>query len=166
MTKEPMDTQAAATQERPSAAKKKLSTSKKLLFSAIVCCGFFGILELVLWVAGVPTPLEQADPFRGFSGLVKVFEREGPNYRTRAASRGSTFNDQSFLATKPADGLRLFCLGGSSSFGFPWGAEAAFTSIVGEALAATHPQRHVEAVNASGVSYAMHPLNIVADELL
>ena len=92
--------------------------------------------------------------------------RRPPNYRTRAASRGSTFNDQSFLATKPADGLRLFCLGGSSSFGFPWGAEAAFTSIVGEALAATHPQRHVEAVNASGVSYAMHPLNIVADELL
>ncbi len=166
IAEEPMETLATATHERPSAARPKLSTSKKLLFSAIVCCGFFGFVELVLWVVGVPTLLDQADPFRGFSGLVKVFQREGPNYRTRAATRGMTFNDQSFLAEKPADGLRLFCLGGSSSFGFPWGAEAAFTSIVGEALAATHPQRHVEAVNASGVSYAMHRLNIVADELL
>ena len=114
----------------------------------------------------MPTLIEQEDPFLGFSGMVKVFQREGPIYRTQPATRGMTFNDQSFLAEKPANGLRIFCLGGSSSFGFPWGAEAAFTSIVGEALAATHPERQVEAVNASGVSYAMHRLNIVADELL
>ena len=144
----------------------KLATSKKILFSAITCLGFFVILELLLWVAGVPTRIEQEDPFRGFSGRVKVFQREGPLYRTQPATRGMTFNDQSFLAEKPDTGLRIFCLGGSSSFGFPWGAEAAFTSIVGEALAATHPERQVEAVNASGVSYAMHRLNIVADELL
>ncbi|MCX6877876.1 MAG: tetratricopeptide repeat protein [Verrucomicrobia bacterium] len=150
----------------PNGTGPKLATSKKLLFSALTCLGFFAILELVLWAAGVPTQIEQEDPFRGFSGLVKVFQREGPNYRTRPGIRGGTFNDQSFLAAKPANGLRLFCLGGSSSFGFPWGAEAAFTSIVGEALAATHPERQVEAVNASGVSYAMHRLNLVADELL
>ena len=144
----------------------KISTSKKVLFSAITCLVFFAMLELVLWVAGVPTLIEREDPFRGFSGLVKVFQREGPIYRTQPATRGMTFNDQSFLVTKPSNGLRLFCLGGSSSFGFPWGAEIAFTSIVGEALAATHPERQVEAVNASGVSYAMHRLNLVADELL
>ena len=150
----------------PEHIRPKIATWKKLLFSAITCLAFFGLLELGLRLAGVPTLLEQEDPFRGFSGLVKVFQREGPIYRTQPATRGLTFNDQSFLAEKPANGLRLFCLGGSSSFGFPWGAEVAFTSIVGEALAATHPQRKVEAVNASGVSYAMHRLNIVADELL
>jgi tetratricopeptide (TPR) repeat protein len=150
----------------PNGTKPKLATSKKLLFSALTCLGFFAILELVLWVAGVPTLTELEDPFRGFSGLVKVFQREGPIYRTQPAVRGGTFNDQSFLVTKPSNGLRLFCLGGSSSFGFPWGAEAAFTSIVGEALVATHPERRVETVNASGVSYAMHRLNLVADELL
>jgi tetratricopeptide (TPR) repeat protein len=61
--------------------------------------------------------------------------------------------------------LRMFCIGGSSSWGFPWGAEAAFTSIIGEAVAASHPELQVEAVNASGISYAMHRMNIVADEL-
>ena len=150
----------------PNGPRPKLTTSKKILFSAVTCLSFFALLELVLWAAGVPTLIEQEDPFRGFSGRVKVFQREGPFYRTQPATRGATFNDQSFLAAKPAHGLRLFCLGGSSSFGFPWGAEAAFTSIVGEALVATHPERQVEAVNASGVSYAMHRLNFVADELL
>ena len=33
-------------------------------------------------------------------------------------------------------------------------------------MAEAHPARKIEAINASGVSYAMHRLNIVADELL
>ena len=150
----------------PNGARSKLSRARKLLFSALTCVSFFALLELGLKVAGVPTRIEREDPFRGFSGLVNVFQREGPIYRTQPTTRGVTFNDQSFLAAKPSNGFRLFCLGGSSSFGFPWGAELAFTSIVGESLAATHPERQVEAVNASGVSYAMHRMNIVADELL
>jgi len=159
-------TQAPDMSETRNGATPKLATSKKILFSAITSLSFFALLELLLWAVRVPTLIEQEDPFRGFSGLVKVFQREGPLYRTRPAIRGGTFNDQSFLAKKPSTGLRIFCLGGSSSFGFPWGAETAFTSIVGEALAATHPERQVEAVNASGVSYAMHRMNLVADELL
>ena len=152
----------------PVSAKKQrqqVALWKKLLFTTVVCLAFFAIAELTLWTFGVATLVEQEDPFRGFSDLIMVFEAEGDRYRTRRTGLG-TFNDQSFLTKKPANGLRLFCLGGSSSHGYPWGAEAAFTEIVGEALAASHPERHVEAVNASGVSYAMHRLNIVSDELL
>ena len=138
---------------------------KKLLFAAVVCLTFFILLELTLWTVGIDTLIEQEDPFRGFSSLVTVFEPHGDVYRTRPSNLGS-FNDQSFLAEKLDNGYRIFCLGGSSSHGFPWGAEAAFTSIVGEAVATSHPELHVEAINASGVAYAMHRLNIVADELL
>ena len=155
-------------QPRPTRAKqepRKVSLWKKLLLATAVYLAFFTLVELALWATGVTTLNEREDPFRGFSGLVRVFDRDGEVYRTRRGSLG-TFNDQSFLAKKPAGGLRIFCLGGSSSHGFPWGAEAAFVGIVGDALAASHPELHVEAVNASGVSYAMHRLNIVADELL
>ncbi|MEI7836414.1 MAG: tetratricopeptide repeat protein, partial [Planctomycetota bacterium] len=138
----------------------------KVLFSLVTCVIFFAVVELILWVAGVPTLIEREDPFRGFSGLLSVFQKDGDVYRTRRALAGGVFNDQAFLTEKPANGVRLFCLGGSSSYGYPWGAEAAFTSIVGEALGASHLDRRVEAVNASGVSYAMHRMNIVADELL
>lgn len=144
---------------------RELAVWKKLLFSMIVVVSVFAITELAMWAAGAETLLELEDPFRGFSGLVQVFERSGDRYQTRSAS-ASTFNAQTFLSEKPENGLRIFCLGGSSSYGFPWGAEAAFTSIVGELIAENHPELHVEAINASGVSYAMHRLNIVADELL
>ena len=138
---------------------------KKLLFASVVCLAFFALVELTLWTVGVATLIEGEDPFRGFSGLVTVFEADGDLYRTRRSNLGS-FNDQSFLVKKPDDSFRIFCLGGSSSHGFPWGAEAAFPSIVSEAATTSHPELHVEMVNASGVAYAMHRLNIVADELL
>lgn len=150
----------------PAAGSPPVSMPKKALFVSVFYVGIAAVAELGLWAVGVPTLIEREDPSRGFSGLLHVFRREGSLYRTAPANRGKTFNDQTFLARKPANGLRLFCLGGSSSYGYPWGAEAAFTGVVGEALAAAHRDRRVEAVNASGISYAMHRLGIVADELL
>ncbi|MDL1874957.1 tetratricopeptide repeat protein [Cytophagia bacterium CHB2] len=151
-------------------AKIKHNTSepalwKKILFSALATLAFFFALELALWAGGVALLVDREDPFRGFSGLITVFEPQGNVYRTRLPKPGGTFNDQSFQTAKPANGVRLFTLGGSSSYGFPWSAPVAFTAILGDVLAAAHPQRTIEAVNASGVSYAMHRLNLVADEL-
>ncbi len=151
-------------------AKIKLNTSeqalwKKILFSAQATLAFFFALELALWAGGVALLVDREDPFRGFSGLITVFEPQGNVYRTRLPKPGGTFNDQSFLATKPVNGVRLFTLGGSSSYGFPWSAPVAFTAILGDVLAAAHPLQTIEAVNASGISYAMHRLNLVADEL-
>jgi len=139
---------------------------KKALGGISICVIFFAVLELGFWSVGMPTLLEKEDPSRGFSGLVSVFEPVGEVYRTRPAVVGSTFNDQSFLVDKPTNGIRMFCLGGSSSYGFPWDAETAFGGVLRDAAAKAHSDKHVEVANASGVSYAMHRLNIVADELL
>jgi len=136
-----------------------------VLIAAFSWLGFFVLLELALWASGVSLLVEREDPFRGFSGLITVFESRGDTYQTRLPKPGGTFNDQSFRARKPTGGVRIFTLGGSSSYGFPWSAPVAFTAILGDVLAAAHPDRPIEAVNASGVSYAMHRLNIVADEL-
>lgn len=114
----------------------------------------------------MPTLLEKEDPFKGFSDLVSTFEPVGDVYRTRRAVAGTTINDQSFLVDKPSSGFRIFCVGGSSAYGFPWNAEAAFGGMLGDVLVASHPDVHVEVVNASGVSYAIHRVNIIADELL
>ena len=135
------------------------------LLALFIWLGFFALMELLLWACGVPLLVGQEDPFRGFSGLISVFEPRGDVYRTRLPEPGGTFNDQSFQRHKASDGVRIFTLGGSSSYGFPWSAPVAFTAILGDVLSATHPERTIEAVNVSGVSYAMHRLNIVADEL-
>lgn len=125
-------------------------------------------LELGLAALGVATLLDREDPFRGFSGRVAVFERDaarGVWTSDRPANR-TTFNPQSFAIDKPAGGFRVFVLGGSSAYGFPWGAETAFPAILGEALRALHPGRSIEVVNAAGISYASHRLRILAGEVL
>lgn len=126
------------------------------------------LLELLLLALGVPTVLEREDPFRGFSGMVPVFQRNstGAAYTSSRPANEKTFNAQTFLADKPADGFRAFVLGGSSAYGFPWGEQAAFSSILEAALQAEHPGRTIEVINASGISYASHRLRILARELL
>jgi len=142
------------------------SISKKLLYSAVTCIGFFLLIEFTLWIFAVVPASKTQDFSQGFSGLVSVFELKGDRLRTRPTTPYATFNKQSFLAQKPANGLRIFTLGGSSSYGFPWTGEVAFTAILGDVLAAAHPDRQIEAINVSGISYAMHRLAIVAKEII
>ncbi len=144
----------------------RLSVSKKLFFAAIVGALFFIVLEGIFWFSGVETVLETEDPFRGFSTLVKVFQPGRESYQTRQDSAHRTFNNQSFVLRKPGNGFRFFTLGGSSSYGYPRGAEVAFPAILTELLAESHPGLFIEGVNASGISYGMHRLNIVAEELV
>ena len=146
--------------------KRTLPTWKKLLYALLFGAAVLLLLECALWIAGVQTLIEREDPLRGFSGLVKVFQRDGQVYRTRSSGQHKDFNDQSFATVKPADGLRIFCLGGSSAYGYPWDAQAAFSGVLGDVLAAASPRRSVEVVNAAGISYGMHRLNLVADEIL
>lgn len=148
------------------ATPRPLRLWKQLLFSATIVVGFFAIVEVVLALAGVQTRVEREDPFWGFSGLVSVFERDGDEYRTRFTEGNRVFNDQHFAAEKPANGLRIFTLGGSSAYGYPWSADAAFSGVLGDVLAEALPDRRVESINAAGISYALHRLRFVAREAM
>lgn len=143
-------------------------TAKRLLFSLIALALFFGLLELLLWAAGTDTLLSWRDPFAGFSEQVRVYEKDAQHgvYRTARRATRHSFNPQEFLADKPENGFRIFVLGGSSAYGFPWGAGAAFPRALGDALQASRPERRVEAVNAAAMSYGSHRLRILTRELL
>jgi len=147
-------------------AQPPLTLRKKTLFSLLVMLLFFVLAEVTLWAVGVSTLIARTDPSAGFSGLLKVFEPDGDVLRTRAVAVGKTFNAQTFLADKPPNGLRLFSVGGSSAYGFPWGANSAFSTVLGEALAKSHPELQVESINAGGISYGLHRASIVAEEAL
>ncbi len=142
--------------------------SKRFLFAAVAVLLFFGIVEGVLWLFDVETLVERRDPFQGFSELVRVYEPDpsGETYRTPPRSTAHSFNYQEFAVDKPADGLRVFVIGGSSVFGFPWGAGVAFPALLDRALEASWPDRPIEVVNAGGMSYGSHRLRILVRELL
>lgn len=145
---------------------RPFSFAKTTIYTVFLWIVFLLGTEGVLWIVGVPTLIERQDPSRGFSGLVPVFVQDGQSMRTQPLLRGEVFNDQSFAATKPENGLRIFTVGGSSAFGFPWGANASFSGVLQDVLTQAYPDRDIEVVNAAGVSYAMHRLNLVVRELV
>jgi tetratricopeptide (TPR) repeat protein len=145
-----------------------MSRWKKAIFALVAVLLVLGAAELVLWVAGVPSLLAERDPFRGFSRSVRVYQEApgGELMATPPRAVRQSFNYQEFLREKPENGYRVFTLGGSSAYGFPWGAEQAFTRLLGEALQTTYPDRKVEAVNAAAMSYASHRLRVLLHELV
>jgi Flp pilus assembly protein TadD len=139
---------------------------KPALFAVVAVTLFFGLVEFGLWVGGVETLIHDRDPFAGFSERIRVFGPDAAEYKTLPRSVSHSFNPQTFRLQKPDDGLRIFVLGGSSAYGFPWGAGQAFPRFLGQALAASRPDRSVEVVNAAAMSYGSHRLRILARELL
>ena len=145
---------------------RRIPLYRKFAYSALACLLFFVVVECLLWGLGVETLIARRDPSAGFSGLVSVYVQEDDRYRTRASLRLRTFNDQAFPVDKAAGETRIFVLGGSSANGFPWNADAAFSGVLHDVLAEVYPDRHFEVINAAGISYAMHRLNLVAEEIV
>lgn len=141
---------------------------KTPLFATIAVVGFFTLVELGLWAFGVDTLLAEMDPFHGFSERVRVFEpdRSDGLYRTRRAAVLHSFNPQWFRMEKPTDGFRVFVLGGSSAYGFPWGAGASFSAHLETSLRDAFPGRTVEVVNAAAMSYGSHRIRVLVREML
>ena len=112
-------------------------------------------------------PRLDEDPFVGFRGIRPLFELndEETRYET-APSRLDYFRPDSFARQKAPGGFRIFCLGGSTVQGRPWGLETSFTTWLRLALEAAGPDRPWEVVNCGGISYASYRLVPVLEEVL
>lgn len=67
-------------------------------------------------------------------------------YFTRVAFLPSTSPDY-FVVPKPAGTFRIFCLGGSTTVGFPYWYNASFSSFLADRLHRTFPDRQIEVIN-------------------
>lgn len=70
-----------------------------------------------------------------------------------------------FRQEKPADGLRVFVVGESSAYGFPFGPEFAFSRFLQERLSAAWPDRTVEVVNAAIAGIGSWQVRSVVEEI-
>lgn len=145
-----------------------MTLRKRLLFASIAVLLFFGGLELGLALFGVEPLISGIDPFQGFSDRVRVYELDAERgvYFSPRRAVAHSFNYQEFAAAKPDNGLRIFVLGGSSAYGFPWGAQVAFPAVLGRALQSVREDRLVESINAAAMSYGSHRLRVLTPELL
>lgn len=109
------------------------------------------------------------DPFVGFSSRLPLFEEttiDGtPSFET-AENKLVWFNWQSFPRHKPAGTKRIFCLGGSTTYGRPYEDPFSFSGWLRSFLPIYDPEAKVEVINAGGVSYASYRVAVVFEELL
>ncbi len=142
---------------------------KKALFSLLATVLFFTLLEAGLAVAGIGTRPALEDPFLGFASSAPLFaegtDADGQPVLATAAGKRGFFNVQQFRRDKPPGTYRVFCLGGSTTYGRPYADATSFCGWLRALLPAADPTRDWEVVNAGGISYASYRVARVMDEL-
>ena len=142
---------------------------KNLLFTLIIVAAFFGTTELVLALVGVKPVLLTEDPLVGFAGnvpqFVKATRPDGEDVLITAENKLSLFNFQAFPQHKDPDSYRIFCMGGSTTYGRPYSDEVSFCGWLRAYLQAADPTRNWEVINAGGISYASYRVARLMTEL-
>ncbi|MDP6110470.1 MAG: tetratricopeptide repeat protein [Planctomycetota bacterium] len=97
-------------------------------------------------------------------GAYRVFMRDGDELVVRPEYRGA-FHALRFAERKPEGTVRILCLGGSSTYGFPFGKETAFGHWLHHQLG-DHPEKKWEVLNLGAMSYGTHRILDLMPEFL
>jgi tetratricopeptide (TPR) repeat protein len=131
---------------------------------------FFLLLEGGLALLGVNPVLKSEDPFVGFASNVPLFVPApgpgGTHLLTTASNKLNFFNPQSFPRTKAPGSYRIFCLGGSTTYGRPYNDTTSFAGWLRELLPAADEDKNWEVINAGGISYASYRVAHLMEELV
>lgn len=148
----------------------RLPLWKKILFSLLPTLLAFGVVEGLLALFGVRPLTATRDPFVGFASNIPLYiEHTGADGRvwmTTAPNKLSHFNAQQFREQKPAGTYRIFCMGGSTTYGRPYDDATSFAAWLRELLAVGSPEPKWEVINAGGVSYASYRVAALMEELV
>lgn len=132
--------------------------ARKCALGLTVALVFFLAVEAILRGLGVVPLHERTDPYVGFAGYSPLFvERsrsDGQRVFATAPAKLDWFNYQQFPVRKAPGVTRVFCLGGSTTYGRPYDDRTSFCGWLREFLPAVDPSRKWEVINAGGISYA------------
>jgi tetratricopeptide (TPR) repeat protein len=170
----PRNTRRGATHRGPPGGRTPSERGKLALWQAVVTpliaiAVFFGLLEGVLALAGVEPVLRSEDPFVGFVSNVPLFvettDANGRKILNTADNKLTFFNRQQFPREKAPGTYRIFCLGGSTTYGRPYQDTTSFAGWLREQLPVADPRRRWEVINAGGISYASYRVAHLMQEL-
>ncbi|MCU0302767.1 MAG: tetratricopeptide repeat protein [Thermoanaerobaculales bacterium] len=146
-----------------------MTIGRKILLSTAVTVGFFVMLEGALRLLGIAKQTFSADPYVGFASTSRLYvpttEADGSKVFATADGKLTLFNHQRFPADK-GDAFRIFCVGGSTTYGRPYDDTTSFCGWLRSLLPVADPSRRWEVVNAGGVSYASYRVALLMEELI
>ena len=147
----------------------KTNFIKNTTIGLAVTVVFFVFIELILMVVGVKTLYDRTDPAVGFAGYAPLFVKHtqpnGEDIFSTAPNKMEWFNMQSFPAKKAKNVTRIFCIGGSTTYGRPYDDLTSFCGWLRRFLPEVDPTRNWEVINAGGISYASYRAARLMEEL-
>ncbi|MFC1523367.1 tetratricopeptide repeat protein [Thermodesulfobacteriota bacterium] len=153
----------------PEMKKSSYPLWKNILYGFLIFCLFFGSIELLLFLSGFSPALSDRDPYVGFAENIPLFIEETRDDGTRvmktAPNKLSFFNYQEFPREKGPK-YRIFCLGGSATYGRPYDDTTSFPGWLREFLNEAAPSKEWEVINAGGMSYAGYRVAALMEELV
>jgi tetratricopeptide (TPR) repeat protein len=154
----------------PSDASGRIPLWQALVLPPAAILLFFFLLEGGLALFGVKPALQTEDPFVGFASNAPLFVpvpgSKGGQVLATASNKKDYFNRQSFLQEKGPGTFRIFCLGGSTTYGRPYDDATSFVGWLRELLPAADNSRKWEVINAGGISYASYRVAHLMEELI
>lgn len=143
----------------------EISPVKKVLFGVFFFVLTVILLEFLLSFAGLERYDSKFMPKSSYPLFVPG-QGEMSDYYVTSPHFGVYINSQSFLRAKPAGLTRIFVVGDSAAYGFPYNAEYSFSSYIRRALDKAAPGSF-EVINASGMSFGSHRvLDVLQDVVL
>ncbi len=144
---------------------RSLGPGRKALYGSCAAAALLACLELTLGLLGI----EREDRFVAFAGRVPLFVEsraaDGALWMETAPAKLRFFNAQRFRMSKPAGVRRIFCLGGSTTYGHPYDDRTSFCGFLRAFLRTADPEHGWEVINAAGISYASYREAALMQEL-
>jgi len=147
----------------------KLSKRRLWLFRLLAASLPFVILLLAeIAFRVIPGLNEDRDPYVNISP-VSIFSRTiiaGQEYYNITHPLIINGGDVHILVKKPANTIRIFCLGSSACASWPHPATETFSTYLQQALQTAYPGKKIEVVNAAAHGFAAYRTRRVLDEVL
>ena len=127
------------------------------------------VMEILLRLFGAFPVYKTGDPFLGFLGSRPLYvpvNIHNEQFYTTNRDKQNFFNVQQFPAIKKSNTLRVFCLGGSTTYGRPFNAATAFPAWLQVYLDKSETDRRHEVINAGGISYASYRIVRLMQEIV
>ena len=139
-------------------------------FCVLSTCLFFLTAECGLAIWGVLPIFSREDPYAGFMPhnplFVERYSQNGPKHWATAENKKRYFNSQQFASSKSPRAFRIFCMGGSTTYGRPFDDRTSFCGWLRAFLQALYPSRIWEVINAGGISYASYRVVLLMEEII
>ena len=145
-----------------------LDSKRKIIFSIILVLIPFIILFIIEFFLRV---IHYGDNYK----LFVDYDFYGKEYRRCNIEFGKKYfnrfqysvpaNDM-FLKQKPKNGFRIFVMGSSTVYGFPYSSGIMFSRILHERLQDSYPDKHIEVINTSITAVNSYTLLDKIDDIL